>query len=97
MAFGRYQRAAELKYVPSYVYLGRMYLSGQGVAADSKRAVALFKDAARANDSAAMFILGELYEAGQGVDRNEAIAKEYYKLAAERGSEDAKKKLAALN
>jgi uncharacterized protein len=52
--------------------------------------------AAALNHAAAMYQLGQFYENGQGVPRNRETAIVWYRKAAERGDEDAKKALIRL-
>ncbi|KVE73033.1 tetratricopeptide repeat protein [Burkholderia vietnamiensis] len=64
-------------------YLGLIYRSGYGTAADPARAAQWFERAARADIPAADFMLANAYRDGSGVPRDEARALALYRRAAE--------------
>lgn len=64
-------------------YLGLMYRSGYGTAADAAQAAHWFDRAARHGIPAAMFMLANAYREGDGVPRDEARALALYEDAAE--------------
>ncbi|WP_174906109.1 tetratricopeptide repeat protein, partial [Burkholderia territorii] len=64
-------------------YLGLIYRSGYGVAADPVRAAHWFEIASRADIPAADFMLANAYREGSGVPRDEARALALYRRAAE--------------
>lgn len=63
-------------------------------AGDPAEAVTLWRKAAEMGDSTAQYNMGRCHEFGCGVLRSRAEAKKWYGLAADNGSEPAKKKLA---
>jgi TPR repeat protein len=65
--------------------LGRMYLQGEGVAADFGRAFQLFTQACDAGDGRACSRLSYLYKAGSGVPRDPARAAQLEKRACQKG------------
>lgn len=65
--------------------LGKIYLTGKGVAANYTMAVDLLKKAAAKNDAEAITFLGDCYHKGVGVDRDIDVAVEHYLRAAELG------------
>ncbi|MDP9581985.1 UNVERIFIED_ORG: TPR repeat protein [Burkholderia contaminans] len=64
-------------------YLGLIYRSGYGTAADPVRAAHWFEFASRADIPAADFMLANAYRDGSGVPRDEARALALYRRAAE--------------
>ncbi|CAI8994980.1 MULTISPECIES: tetratricopeptide repeat protein [Burkholderia] len=64
-------------------YLGLIYRSGYGTAADPVQAAHWFELASRADIPAADFMLANAYRDGSGVPRNEARALALYRRAAE--------------
>ncbi len=80
--------------------LGLLYYFGRGVNVDEMRAHALFNDAARGNDAAAMFWLGRMAllgdgPEGQGPEANRAAARWFFE-SARRGHADAQYHLGLL-
>ena len=78
-----YKRGIELDDVDSMIYLGKMYLEGDGVEKDYTEAVKYFKMGAdlygeRPWAGQAMQELARCYIKGYGVPANEEIALEYY-------------------
>jgi TonB family protein len=81
-AIKSFEAAAAAEFGPSLVALGKVYLEGLGVSADSKRAADYARRAADLKVPAGQFLLGTLYEEGLGVDRDYAEAIRLYELAA---------------
>jgi TPR repeat protein len=67
------------------VRLGRMLLSGEGVAKDERAAVAWFTRAAETNNTDAHNMLGRCYENGWGVASDFDAAGRHYAIAASAG------------
>ncbi len=76
--------------------LGRMYLKGDGVAKDSKKAFKLFQKAANSGFSAAQNNLGVMYMAGDAVKQDFARAQKYFRSAASQGFSPAMLNLAEM-
>ena len=71
----------------------RSYEHGEGVPKDPIRAASLYCEGARYGDAEAQFSLGWMYANGRGVSRSDEMAAFFFKLAAEKGHEQAKKML----
>lgn len=71
----------------------RSFEHGEGVPKDLLRAASLYCDGARYGDPEAQFSLGWMYANGRGVQRDDAMAAYFFKLASERGHDQAKKML----
>src|SRR4029434_3431637 len=80
------QRAPEAGLPQAQYRLGYLYLEGQGVAKDPKKAASLFAAAADKGDLDAAVILGWMFENGIGVDSDWDHAAQLYAAAAEGGS-----------
>ncbi|RCH81468.1 hypothetical protein CU098_001487, partial [Rhizopus stolonifer] len=65
--------------------LGKIYLTGQGLATDYPMAVDLLVKAAAKNDAEAIAFLGDCYQKGTGVEKSLEIAAEHYLRAATLG------------
>jgi uncharacterized protein len=65
--------------------LGRMYLSGEGVAQDAAAGFACFARAAESGSGEAHNMLGRCYDGGWGVARSYERAAHHYGIAAEAG------------
>lgn len=63
-------------------YLGMMYLKGQGVAGDAKKAGEWFRKAAEKAIPQAQYRLGELYFQGRGVPKDYEFAYIWYSVGA---------------
>lgn len=99
-AFTWWQRAAEAGHAPSQLKVAQYLLNGvEGVvAADPARAVALFTQAARRNDSEAHYALGALHSTGQaGVGQDPVAAAVWLSLAVQAGHEQAGGLLAQIS
>jgi TPR repeat protein len=90
--------AAELRYSPADVYLGKAYASGrQGLRQDPETAMAAFKAAADLGDRQGMLAIGELDLGGTpGFEPDDRMAVYWIRRAAERGSPRAMIDLAEL-
>lgn len=71
----------------------RAYEHGEGVPRDSRRAVALYCEAARLGNAEAQFGLGWMYANGRGVVRDDALAARFFALAARQNHEHAQRML----
>lgn len=71
----------------------RSYEHGEGVPRDPVRAASLYCDGARNGDTEAQFNIGWMYANGRGIRRNDEVAAYFFKLAAEKGHEQAQKML----
>ena len=67
-------------------YLGMMYLSGDDVVKDAKRAVELYQRACDAGDKKlGCNRLAEMYEKGQGMEKDAGHAAQLFKQACDAG------------
>ena len=78
------------------VFLGLMYLEGQGVKQDYLEASRLFKLSADQGNSNAQNNLGNLYYDGHGVKQDYQEAARLFKLSADQGNASAQLKLGWL-
>lgn len=86
--------AADRGNATAKTYLGYAYKDGTGgLPKDAEAAVRLWREAAEKNDARAEQALGWAYENGVGVPRNLAEARRWYRQAAGRGSEAARRAL----
>lgn len=76
--------------------LGAMYLIGQGVPEDHRKAAKWFRQAAEREDPRAQAMLGELYTAGQGVPQDYQEATKWLRRAAEQRDAGAQSDLGLL-
>lgn len=76
--------------------LGMMYLQGQGIAKDDKKAFQLFSKAAAQNQPDAQNAIGVIYEKGYGVPIDTKKAFEWYSKAAELNHVGAQNNLAFM-
>jgi uncharacterized protein len=76
--------------------LGRMYLTGRGVAKDEAGGVSWLKKAAAGGDAAAMGFLGQLALSGQGMAQDDAAGARWIKQAADHGDAGAATNFAVL-
>jgi TPR repeat protein len=77
-----FEMAAEQGHGKAQYWLGLIYKSGYGIAADPSRAAVWLQQAAQQQDADAMFVLGNLYAYGEGVARDAVRARELYQAAA---------------
>ncbi len=66
-------------------YLGMMYMKGQGVTQDYKKASEWFRKAAEQNVPQAQYKLGDLYFNGRGVPKDYEFAYIWFKVGASHG------------
>lgn len=85
-AFREAQSLAENNNAQAQVLLGRLYLTGRGVAKDPDTAVKWFKAAAVQGNADAEFMLGSMYLLPHS---NVAEGLKWVRLAAEQGNQDA--------
>lgn len=71
----------------------RSYEHGEGVPKDLAKAASLYCDGARYGDVEAQFSLGWMYANGRGFPHSDEMAAYFFKLAAEKGHEPAKRML----
>jgi len=84
-SFRLFSRATDLGFLDAQGNLGVLYINGQGVAKDEKKAAALFKDGAEKGNPSCMFYYAMCLEGGVGVEKDESTAKEWYVKAARGG------------
>jgi TPR repeat protein len=65
--------------------LGVLYINGEGVPRDDKKAAELFRDGALKGNASCMFYYAMCLEGGRGVKTDEEEAKEWYVKAAKAG------------
>jgi len=90
---GMLRKAAEQGDPEAQFCLGVVYMNGQGVPKDEKRAVEWYRRAAEQGLSEAQLNLGNMYADGRGVAKDEVCAVEWYWKAAEQGSTEAQDSL----
>lgn len=94
----RLRQNAESGEVLAQNFLGAVYANGSfGVAIDDKKAVELFKLAAKQNNANAQNNLGYMYMNGRGVEKDEKIAYELFRQAATQGQADAQFYLGSMH
>lgn len=84
-----YERACELKDVPSCVNAARMHAAGDGVPRNRARQIELLSTACLLGDSLACNVPAKAYATGNGVARDERRAKELWQHACGAGVESA--------
>jgi outer membrane biosynthesis protein TonB len=84
-ALKSFQTAADQGYAPAQCKLGEMYLFGEGVPKEEKRAAGYLEKAANQRYMNAEYWLGVCYGAGAGVPRNDSKAYAYLMKAARKG------------
>lgn len=77
-------------------FVGSMYLKGQGVLEDDRKAVNWYRKAAEQGYEDAQFNLGLMYFEGRGVHKNDVLAYAWSTLAADQGLQSAIKFRASL-
>jgi len=81
-----YAKASRLGKTKAQLALAKLYLRGQGVDRDFKKAASLFRDAAvRGRDPDAQYALAVMLERGMGLKRNQGEALRWYRRAAKAG------------
>ena len=85
-AFKEFKSLAEQGSADAQWYLGRMYVFGQGIPEDYKKAVKWTRKAADQGHARAQFDLGRLFRTGRGgVPKDYVLAYMWYSLAANHG------------
>ena len=85
-----YRRAAAGNVTAAQSSLGSMHVCGEcGLEKSDAKAVALFRLAAGAGDSHAIYFLGTCYRDGRGVPQDHAEAVRLFRLAADKGDAEA--------
>lgn len=96
-ALRSFRAEADQGHAGAQYYLGRMYLLGEGVSADYKRAAAYFLAAATAGNTDAQFYLGTLHYLGEGVSKDYSKALLWYRRAAAQGDRAAQYSLGIMH
>ena len=91
-----YKLAAEHGHAEAQVYLGFMYMKGQGVPEDQSEAVKWSRLVAEQGDPRGQHNLGAAYADGQGVPQDYAEARKWFRLAAEQGEATAQLNLGVM-
>jgi serine/threonine protein kinase/TPR repeat protein len=81
--------AKELGFLDAQGNLGVLYIYGQGVPKDEKKAVALFRDGAEKGNALCMFFYAMCFEGGVGIDKDREAARTWYIRAAQGGNRTA--------
>ncbi len=84
-----FSRAQELGFLDSQGNLGVLYIYGQGVTKDERKAFALFKDGAEKGNALCMFFYAMCFEGGVGVPRDREAARHWYVRSAQSGNKTA--------
>ena len=79
---------AEQGHAKGQILMGMMYLKGQGVLQDYKKAVKWFRLSSEQGDAQAQFNLGWMYYEGQGIPQDYKEAVKWHRLAVEQGFAD---------
>ena len=79
------EKAAEQDYAPAMTALAAMYMFGDGVKVNGKKAVELLTKAIEQGDDEALYLRGVCSEKGIGVAKDPEDAKIWYAKAAEKG------------
>ncbi len=79
------EKAVAQDYAPAMTTLAAMYMFGDGVKVNGKKAVELLTRAIELGDGEALFVRGVCSEKGIGVEKDPVDAQSWYKKAAEKG------------
>ena len=79
------EKAVEQDYAPAMTSLAAMYMFGDGVKVNGKKAVELLTKAIELGNGEALFVRGVCSEKGIGVEKSAEDAKNWYAKAAEKG------------
>lgn len=90
------EKSAAGKHQYSQRKLGYMYLKGDMVKQNLRKAFELLMSAAKQNDAFAQRTIGQMYEKGNGITKNLGEAAYWYTLAIENGDKDAKELLQSV-
>ena len=88
-AFPWYKRAAQKNWEPAIFSLGIAYAYGNGTPQDAKRGFEIIGTLANAGNVGAQIALGHLFLKGVGTEENPQLARRWYKMAADNGSQEA--------
>lgn len=91
-----FSQAAANEHPSSMNNLGYLYLKGNGISKDYKKARQYFRAAADLGDVSAIMNLGYLYANGLGLPKSYSKAEALYRVALNKGHPQAKKALTAL-
>jgi TPR repeat protein len=91
-----YSWAAKKGHRRARLYLGEMYLQGEGVNQNSSMARELLLEAGKAGAEDAFFLLGDAYFRGYGVSQSKSEAAKYFRLASDGGDPNATMALARM-
>ena len=84
-----FSQAKDLGFLDAQGNLGVLYIYGQGVPKDEKKAVALFRDGAEKGNPLCMYFYAMCFDGGVGVSRDREAAREWYVRAAQGGNRTA--------
>jgi uncharacterized protein len=84
-----FSQAKELGFLDAQGNLGVLYIYGQGVPKDEKKAVALFRDGAEKGNALCMYFYAMCFEGGVGIDKDRQAARTWYVRAAQGGNRTA--------
>lgn len=79
------EKAVDQENAPAMTALAAMYMFGDGVKVNGKKAVALLTKAIELGDDEALFVRGVCSEKGIGVEKSAEAAREWYEKAAQKG------------
>ncbi len=79
------EKAVAQDYAPAMTTLAAMYMFGDGVKVNGKKAVELLTRAIELGDGEALFVRGVCSEKGIGVSKDPQDAKTWYEKAAQKG------------
>jgi TPR repeat protein len=82
--------------VDAQVYLGIMYMTGEGVPRDDAQALVWLRKAADQGNAIAQYDLGTMYDDGQGIPQDYFKAAAWYRKAADQGYASAQVSLGAM-
>ena len=82
------EKAVEQDYAPAMTALAAMYMFGDGVKVNGRKAVELLTKAIDLGDAEALYVRGVCSEKGIGVQKSAEDAKIWYAKAAEQGVTD---------
>ena len=88
-SFRLFSRAKDLGFLDAQGNLGVLYIYGQGVAKNEKKAVELFRDGAEKANALCMYFYAMCFEGGVGVDRDRETARVWFVRAAQAGNKTA--------
>ena len=93
VSFTETKQKAQAGDVVAQLNLGNMYVTGEGVAQDYKKAAKWFKKSAKQGNTSAQNNIGFMYLEGKAVSQNYKKALKWYKLSATQGDVNAQFKL----